>query len=615
MSANAPSTTSGVPSSRGPDGRLNSWKEIAAYINVDVKTAQRYEKSSGLPVYRHEQTGRIYAFKFELDSWIDSPIPKKNDAVKDDQPQPEPPQPDPRPWGLWIKSASIGFAVLVAIVFAIKSTPSRTSINSVHAPARLVVVPFENVSADQSLNYLARGISDDLIAAFGKLQSRNLIVVERVTAALYETKPVEDIARDLHADYVLKGKVWPASELVHMNVHLFRVKDQSQSWSNTYEDTVQNLWSRPPEIAARVEGTVRGDLQKETSSRVDQVLNYVTAPFSGSPTQPSSTQFGTRNPKAYDNYLHGLYFWNRRGVESMAKSVQYFQAAIADDPDFAAAYAGLADGLALMGSAQFGAIPPNQAFPKAKSAAEKALGIDNRLAQAHAALAYISLVYDRDLPKARHEFEEAIRLDPSYPTARQWFGLYYEVLGDTNRAIETVNEAKQQDSLNLAVNIALAESYYLARDYDHALDQANAAVELDPGAALAHFNRGRVYLQKKQYAEALKDFEAARANAPYPATLIPLGYTYGRMNNPERAKFYLRQLDEAAKTQYVPAIYHALIYAGLNDKENAFLWLNKAFDEHCDYLVFLEHDPIADPLRDDPRFADLLKRIESTIRR
>ena len=604
MAANAPGTTSGVPPSRGPDERLESWKEIAAYINRDVKTAQRYEKK-GLPVYRHEQTGSVYAFKSELKQWLDSP--RKNDAEKDDelQPepsQPEPPQPHPRPWILWIKPAGIALAVVV-VGFAVgKLIPERTRVLPPNVPARLVVVPFENLSDNPQLDYLARGVSDDLIAAFGKLHSGNTIVVERVTAALYKLKSLDEIVRDLHPDYVINGSVRPAAQNVHMNAHLFRVKDQTQSWSNSYDDTIQNLSLRPPEIAAVIDTEVGRDFHHKT-----------TVP--GSPERPSVTRFATRNPKAYDNYLHGRYFWNQRGVDSMAKSVQSFQAAIADDPSFGAAYAGLANGLVLLGSAQFGVVAPTSAFPKAKSSAERALSLDNTLAEAHASLAYISLVYDRDLPKARHEFEEAIRLDPSYATAHQWFGLYYEVIGDSNQAIKTVNDAKQQDSHNLAVNIALAESYYLARDYDRALEQANAAVELDPDAALAHFNRGRVYLQKKQYAEALVDFEAARANAPYPATLIPLGYTYGRMSNTDQAKSYLRQLEEASNSQYVPAIYHALIYAGLNDKDNAFLWLNKAFDEHCDYLVFLERDPIADPLRDDPRFADLLKRIDATIKR
>jgi len=594
MAANAPSTTSGVPPSRGPDERLESWKEIAAYIKKDVKTAQRWEKK-GLPVYRHDQTGSVYAYKSELDRWLKNPAPT---------PGPEP------PWKRWTKQAGIALAVVLVGFAVAKLIPGRTRVLPPNIPARLVVMPFENLSANPELDYLARGISYDLISAFGKLG--NVQVVERLTAALYMLKSLDDKIRNLGADYLVEGSVRPAGENVHMNVHLIRVKDHTQCWSDTFDDTVQNLSQRITEIAAVMDAKVGRDLQLEADSSFLNKIRVFTASPSSS---PAGSRIGTRNSKAYDSYLHGLYFWNRRGVESMAKSVQYFQAAIADDPDFAAAYAGLADGLALMGSAQFGAIAPNQAFPKAKSAAEKALAIDSRGAQAHAALAYISLVYDRDLPKARHEFEEAIRLDPSYPTAHQWFGLYYEVLGDTNQAIKTVNDAKQQDSLNLAVNIALAESYYLARDYDKALDRANAAVELDPGAALAHFNRGRVYLQKKQYAEALVDFEAARSSAPYPATLIPLGYTYGRMNDQEKAKFYLRQLEEAAKTQYVPAIYHALIYAGLNDKDRAFLWLNKAFDEHCDYLVFLERDPIADPLRDDPRFADLLKRIDATIKR
>jgi tetratricopeptide (TPR) repeat protein len=224
-------------------------------------------------------------------------------------------------------------------------------------------------------------------------------------------------------------------------------------------------------------------------------------------------------------------------------------------------------------------------------------------------MGYISLVYDHDRARAKSEFERAIELDPSYPTAHQWFGLYYDSIGDTEAAIASVKRAREQDSLSLAVNIALAESYYFARDYERAAVQAKAAIELDNSSALAHFNLGRVYVMQKRYSDAVGEFQLARNSSPNAATLVPLGYANALAGNAKEAGKYLKELDLLSKSQYVPAIYYAMLYTGLNDKEQAFHYLDKALGEHCDYLVFLQQDPMADPLRGDARFLQITSQI------
>ena len=219
------------------------------------------------------------------------------------------------------------------------------------------------------------------------------------------------------------------------------------------------------------------------------------------------------------------------------------------------------------------------------------------------------MVYDRDWPAAEREFNRAIELNPGYPLAHQWLGLYYESLGRFDEAIATVQRARELDPLALPANIALIEAYYFARRYNQAIEQGRKTVELYPNAALAHFNLGRAYQQQQMYKEALAEFTRARELAPKATTLPFLGYAQAMVGERDQALNTLAQLRNFADQGYVPAIYRAVIYTGLKDDDNAFFWLNRAYDEHCDYLVFLNQDPMADNLRSDPRFAELIRRI------
>jgi tetratricopeptide (TPR) repeat protein len=316
------------------------------------------------------------------------------------------------------------------------------------------------------------------------------------------------------------------------------------------------------------------------------------------------------NPDAYDAFLRGRYFWNKRGVDSLEKSFQFFQEAIRLDPNYAPSYAGLADVFALLGSAQTGALPPNVGFPKAKDAALKALSLDESLAEAHASLAYELLVYERDLPASEKEFRRAISLNPHYATAHQWFGLWFMAQGRPQEAIASVKRALQEDPLSVPANVSLAEAYYFARDYDKAIDQAKRAIELDSDSALSHFNLGRAYYMKKQFALALGEFKNARASSPYPATLVPIGMAYAAMGDRVHAEESLTELLTIATQRYVPAVYFALVELGSHDKDKVFRSLDKALDERCDYLVFLSQDPMADELRNDPRWEELIRKVE-----
>lgn len=252
------------------------------------------------------------------------------------------------------------------------------------------------------------------------------------------------------------------------------------------------------------------------------------------------------------------------------------------------------------------------AFPLAKAAAEKAISLDATLAEPHTSLGYIELVYERDLKASEREFREALKLNPHYATGHQWFGLYWVATGNTDEALKSVQRAHDEDPLSLPVNISLAEAYYFARQFDKAVEQATRAIELDKESALAHYNRGRALEQQKKFAEAVANFQEAKVDSPINAApLIPLAHVAALQGDASSARATLAELQKMSATQYIPAIYSAVIYVGLGDKDRAFDWLKRANDERCDYLIFLERDPMADPLRSDPRFERLVRQISS----
>jgi tetratricopeptide (TPR) repeat protein len=289
--------------------------------------------------------------------------------------------------------------------------------------------------------------------------------------------------------------------------------------------------------------------------------------------------------------------------------LEYFKKAVELDPNYAPAYAALANAYALLASAQYGIWPPVQGFSKAKALAQRGVDLDPDLAAPHASLGYINLVFDRNPEAARREFEAAIRLDPNYVTAHQWYGQYYEVIGKLDDAVKEIQTAYDREPASIPVNLALAEVYYFKRDYDKAIEHAKNTVQEEPTSAIGHFNLGRAYEMKGMHDEALKEFRTTRENAPNIATLVPLGYEYARIGDTAKSEEYLDQLYDFADKQhkYVPAIYFTLVYVGRDDKDKALEWLEKADQERCDYIVFLPRDPMIDPLRGDPRFERIIK--------
>jgi tetratricopeptide (TPR) repeat protein len=314
--------------------------------------------------------------------------------------------------------------------------------------------------------------------------------------------------------------------------------------------------------------------------------------------------------ETYEAYLTGRALWNRRTTESLNDALTYFQQAIKSDPMYAPAYAGLAECYSLLGSAPYTAQPPKQAFPQAIAAARQALMIDDSLAEAHLSLGYAELVYDWNFPEAEKEFHRALQLRPSSATAHQYYAYYLTAIGELDKAIDERKQAQELEPDSPLLNSALGEAYYQACEYDLTIAQNKKSLVLDPRYAIALINIGRAYEQKAMYTEALKAFQTVAAVVPNdPALIALIGHTYAVSGKPAEARAAIVQLQQMSTQRYVPSLYVALIYTGLNERAQAFAWLQKAYEERCEYLVYLPAEPQSDPLRKDPRFSRLLKQI------
>jgi len=318
----------------------------------------------------------------------------------------------------------------------------------------------------------------------------------------------------------------------------------------------------------------------------------------------------TENPEAYDLYLKGLYYWNKRTPDSMIeKSIEYFQRAIQRDPHYALAYAGLADSFHLI--AFYGAGPPKEFMPKAREAATRALQIDEKMAEAHTLLADSRYLFDWDWPGAEREFRRAIELNPNYPTARQWYANYLSVLGRSDEAVSEIQREHALDPLNLIINTDVGTTYYYAGQYDRAIEEQRKPLELEPDFFLAHVYLGFAYLRKNLSEDAIREFDVAqRLAADEPDSIALRGYACAVASRRKEAEKALADLLTLSKRRYVSAFPIAWVYIGLGNKDRAFEWLEKAYEERAARLVYLKVERGFDPLRSDKRFDDLLRRIK-----
>jgi serine/threonine-protein kinase len=454
----------------------------------------------------------------------------------------------------------------------------------------LAVLPLANLSGDPEQEYFADGMTDELIADLGQIEA--LRVISRTSVMQYKgvKKPLPQIARELNVDAVIEGSVLRSGDRVRITAQLIQAVTDKHLWAKSYERDLRDVLALQSEVAGAIANEIKIKLTPQEQARL----------ASARPV----------NPEAYQAYLKGRLFWNKRTVQGLKKAIEYFNEAIDKDPSYGLAYAGLADCYNLLGTDILAAFRPEEAFPRGKAAAMKALEIEDTLAEAHGSLAWARLVYEWDWSAAEQEFKRAIDLNPNYGTAHHRYALYLASLGRLDEALAEIRRAQELDPLSPMINVNVGTIFFYARHYDQAAEQIRRALELDPNFAFAHWYLGRTYEQKSMHREAVRELQkAARLSEENPNFMAPLGHAYARAGQRAEAWKVLEQLKELSKRAYVPAYAMVDIYTGLGEKEEAFTWLEKAYEQHCSWLVWLKVDPELDPLRSDPRFQHLLRRM------
>lgn len=489
---------------------------------------------------------------------------------------------------LGITVVLIGLAV--GLFYLVAHWKSRS--NPVSAAERsIAILPFRPLDAAPQDSYLGLGLTDALITRLGMLHK---IIVRPIGAVRKYAKLDDPLAagRQLAVQSVLEGSIQrePAEDKIRVTVRLLRVADGEVLWANKFDQKFTDMFSVEDsiseEVANRLAVNLSGDEQK-------QFLR----PF-------------TASSDAYQLYLKGRYYWNQRSVDGLKTSIQYFQRAIQADPNYALAYAGLADSYTLAGSYGYSILPPNQAMPQAEAAAAKALAIDDSLAEVHASLGYIKFTYDWDWLGAEQEFKRAIALNPLYATAHHWYSHELMALGHTEEALAQAHRALELAPSDAVMNEHMGWTFLMARDYDNAIRWEKQAITIDPDFLLAHRVLGLAYQYKGENDLAIAEFQRGlELTRGDPVAKAFLARSYAAAGRSAPARQILNELLQLAKSQYVPPAEIGETFAALGQKDEAFEWLNQACDERAAALVYLKVAQVYDPLRADPRFEQLLARV------
>ncbi len=453
--------------------------------------------------------------------------------------------------------------------------PSRTNLSQRYG---LAVLPLKMLSSDPAQEPFCEGMNEALITDLAKISA---LRVYQGTARGYS-----ELADSGKVEAAVEGACLLTGRHVRITVRLVEARTGEHIWAQTYEDELQDI----VELQGRVARDVARHVRVRVTPEEDQQL---------AAAQPV-------NPEAYQAYLEGRFWWNRRTEEGFRLAIESFELAIAKDPRDARAYAGLADTYSLIGSTPYSAPSPKDVFPKAAQLARKALELDSSLADAHASLAFVKLAFERDTAGAEREFQRAILLNPGYANAHHWYGHNLMAMGRLEEALAAKTRAQELDSRSLVIPSGIAWCHYYAGDYDRAILQCRNTLVRDPAFVLAICVLGLSYAQSGRTEEAIAAFQKPLSLAPEnPAVLIGMSYSYARSGNVKEAHAQLAKLTARAAERFVPGTLFAIVYAGLQESDAAFHWLEKAREERSDYLNYVGIDPAFAGLRSDPRFASL----------
>lgn len=484
-------------------------------------------------------------------------------------------------------TAALGLAVILGLIGLLFTPLARRAPIPGKAPFSLAVLPLENLNHDPEQEHLADGITETLMADLAQIRALHVTSRTSVIRHKKDRSPRSQVARAWNVDALVEGSVLRSGDQIQIIVQLIQATTDRPLWTQRYERNVGDI----PVLAREV---VR-DLVRGLGVQL---------------TQPEQARLRAARAvprEAYLAYSMGRYFWNRRKLEDLKKGIQYFEKSIAIDPNYALAYVGLADSYILL--FDFG-VAPNEAFPKGKEAALKALTLNDQLAEAYASLGFLRMQQDWDWTGAERDFQRALDINPNYPTAHQWYALYLARMNRLSEVMTEIHRAQEMDPHSLIINSAVGLHLYLARRYDEAIAQEKKVLEMDPGFARAHIVLGRAYAQKGLYKEALAHLHKAKSLSSARAAVIEaLGYVYALAGMKTEALRALGELQDIAQRRYVSPFSVALIYAGLGEKDQAFAWLEKATAEHAVLPVGIREGPFFDPLRSDPRFTKLMRRV------
>jgi TolB-like protein len=598
-----------------PERRLDSWKEIAAFFGQDERTVRRWEKESALPVHRVPggAKGRVFAYKGELDQWLSTPQALRSTTLTL-EPEVSPVPPEDKPWHLgasamWVGTLAVCAALAAGIWVYRKSHrfaayASAPNVSRVHAkdlqatgtadprvgPDAVAVLPFSNVRKDARTDYLSDGITESLIGNLAHLPQLKVRSRDSVFRFKGKDVDVQTAGSKLGVSVLVSGRVMVQGDAIEISAELTDVQNNTEIWGHRYEGKRADLILLQQQMAGDIAGKLRSTL---SATDKEQVTNQ-----------------GTQDAEAYSLFLKGRYAWNNRTNGELAKAIFYFNQAIAKDPGYALAYSGLADAYSVLPN--FGG-NQNEDFPKSNGAARKALELDPTLAHPHAVLGSNEMQYDWDFAGGEAEFKKSFELDPNDATARQWYADDIAMVGGREQeAIAEVNRAHELDPLSPVITRVVGSVHQWARHYDEALAVCGKLANDNPAFPIAHDCLAQAYWAKGMYPQVIEEWKACGRLSGYQvdmdfAAAMKEGFRSAGWKGALAEGIETRQAQR--KNGYYSALIIATFYADLGDKEQAFHWLNIAYQEHDWLLISLNTNFKFDPLRSDPRFAELVRRV------
>jgi pentatricopeptide repeat protein len=582
------------PSERTSEDRLDSWKEIAAYLGRDVKTVQRWEKRERMPVHRHvhDKRGSVYALGPELDSWIQSRRPRLAEDAEDQKAEAPTAVDTGRGHGAtlqargWLALAGVAVLVLLSAAYVI----SRGHAASLVKPkiTSLAVLPLKNLSGDPAQEYLADGMTEALIGRLSRIH--DLRVISRTSVMRFKNPQlsVPEIATMLGVDAIVEGSVMREGNRIRVTAQLIRGSTDGHFWSQTYDREIQDVFTLQSalaqSIAEKVEVTVSGD-EHERLTAARQV-----------------------SPEVYESYLKGRFAFNEGNSKAqIEESIPYFEQAIQRDATFAPAYVGLATAYSNLGTVFIGGAP-DETRPKVMNAARKALELDPNLAEAHVLLANV-LQEQWHWADAESEYRRALELNPNDADAHNGLALWLLCQGRTDEAVAWARRGRELDPLAASSEL-IGWILFQSRRYDEATHELRSVLAVHPDSAAALFDLGFVLNADNQPEDAIAVLEKAMSvSNQSPGVMGVLIRAYAHAGRRDDALRLLAELQRRRKVGYVPAGAFVNAYLGLGDNEQAFAALEQAYKEQSNILQFVKVHPYFDPIRDDPRFADLVRRV------